>query len=600
MSSPTPPPPPAGGSGSGDSSANATDPLAQFQGDLDRLADLTDDEISTLEQNITDAFDAADSSGDDTAAGQLADALDTVRTEISQRSSTPSAAPVAASAPPPPDNPSGPTETPELPKPGSPAPGQTSPNAPAPSEPTPEGDTPPGTDPTPSTQENAVTASTVQVNEPEVPEGREPVVASSFNSAIVAGAGLQGMDSGQVFKDRRDLAMKMARRIDQLQGIGGDGEKVIVASVRNDIPEDRFLKFGDPIGNREKIDAATNVDALTASGGCCAPLETRYDLFGIGDTVRPVKASLAGFGADRGGIRFFEGPTLDAIGAAVGFWTCADDAAVDAADPLTWKVCARVECPPEQDALVQAVTMCLTFGVMQSRVFPELVTANNNLSLVAQARLAESALLSQIKAQSKPVNGGTVLTGLSFLRTLLITLDRAAAYYRDRHRLDLSTPLRATFPVWVLSAIDADIVMQPPSTADMAENFGMSKDEVQVFFDDRNINVTWTLDTPNPAANGGGQYANIATAAAPGTALPGFPATFEWSLQVEGSFLFLDGGQLDLGIVRDSTLVRTNDYQTFSETFESAVRVGGEALWVTTPVTVTGRYAGPINSGTVA
>lgn len=594
MTAPTPT-----GDGGGGSSG---DPLAQFQTQLDQLADLSDDDLRQLESDITDAFDAADSGGDDTAAGQLADALDQVRSEISKRSEAPPAEPVAASATEP-AQPSGPTQPTDLPSAESPAPGQSSPDGPtepaSPQTQTTEGQ-PSEEHPPTDTQENTpVTAATTEVREPEVPADRAPVVASSgFTRTILAGASLQGIESGAEFKGGLpQVADRMTKRIQQLQGLGGDGEKALVASIRNDIPEDRMLSFGDPIGNRAKIDAALDPDALranatamTAAGGCCAPLETRYDLFGIGDTDRPVKASLAGFGADRGGIRFFEGPTLDAIGGAVGFWTCADDAAVDAADPDTWKVCARVDCPDESESLVQAVTLCLTFGVLQSRVFPEMVTANNNLAMVAQARLSESALLAQIKAQSKAVAGGTVVAGLSFLRTLLITVDRAASYYRDRHRLARNTPLRAQFPIWMLAAIDADMVLQPPSTAQMADNFGMSQDEVLSFFRDRNINVTWTLDTPNPGTNGGGQYANLA---ANGT-IPGFPATMEWSLSIEGSFLFLDGGSLDLGIVRDSTLVRTNDYQTFTETFESAVRVGGEALWVTTPVEITGRYAGPL------
>jgi hypothetical protein len=50
----------------------------------------------------------------------------------------------------------------------------------------------------------------------------------------------------------------MARRIEQLNKVGGDGEQVLVASIRSDIPEDRFLKYGDPIGNAEKIQALTN------------------------------------------------------------------------------------------------------------------------------------------------------------------------------------------------------------------------------------------------------------------------------------------------------------------------------------------------------
>ena len=571
------------------------DPLADFQADLDRLADLSDEELQSLEQRITEAFDAADQAGDDAALGQLADALDSVRNEIGQRSSAPAAdpvapagdAPVMASAEtaetPAPEQPAQPEQPAEQPAEQAPA------GEPADNPQTTEGDKP-AEEPAPSTEETApVTASTVQVTEPEVPAGHAPVVASAaaLATTIVAGANISGFTPGQEFASLDQMSLAMSRRIEQLNKVGGDGEQVLVASIRSEIPDSRMLSYGDPIGNAEKIAEATSLDTITAAGGCCAPLTTRYDLFGIGDTDRPVKASLAGFGADRGGIRFFEGPTLDAIGAAVGFWTCADDAAVNAADPTTWKVCARVNCPPEAESLVQAVTLCLTFGVMQSRVFPEMVTANNKLALVAQARLSESALLAQIKAQSKKVAGGTVEAGMSFLRTLLDTVDRAGAYYRSRHRIAPTTPLRATFPVWMLAAIDADLVRQPPSTAQMADNFGMSVSEVEGFFRDRNINVTWSLDSHDPDVNGGGFYGNVAD----GGTLPAFPNSIEWSLSIEGSFLFLDGGQLDLGIVRDSTLVRTNDYQTFTETFESVARVGGEALWITTPVATTGRYA---------
>ena len=543
------------------------DPLAQFQQQLSDLADLSDDDLQALEQQLVDAFDQADQAGDDQSSGSIADALDQVRGEIANRSNAPSPDPVS-----------------------DPSAGAPAPPVAASAEVTPETPAAPASEDSPADQETpAVTASTVQVTEPEVPEDRQPVLAASTNT-IVAGANIQGMTPGQEFSDLSQVSQAMARRIEQLNKVGGDGEQVLVASIRSDIPEDRFLKYGDPLGNAAKIAELTSVDAITAAGGCCAPLTTRYDLFQIGDTDRPVKASLAGFGADRGGIRYFEGPTLDAVGAAIGFWTCADDAAVSSTDSATWKVCARVACPPEQDALVQAVTMCLTFGVIQSRVFPELVTANNNLALVAQARLAESALLSQIKAGSNKVTGGVIPAGMSFLRGLLDTVDRAVGYYRDRHRLLPNTPLRAIFPVWMLGAINSDIEFQQPSTASMADNFGMSQDEVESFFADRHINVTWTLDSPTPGTNGGGFYAALATDGS--GAIPAYPSTLEWSLQIEGSWLFLDGGQLDLGIIRDSQLVRSNDYQTFTESFESATRVGGESLWITSTLAPTGRAAG--------
>lgn len=47
------------------------------------------------------------------------------------------------------------------------------------------------------------------------------------------------------------------------------------------------------------------------------------------------------------------------------------------------------------------------------------------------------------------------------------------------------------------------------------------------------------------------------------------------------TFLFLDGGELDFGIVRDSTLNARNDFRLMVETFEALGYVGGESLELT-------------------
>src|SRR4029077_15082462 len=120
---------------------------------------------------------------------------------------------------------------------------------------------------------------------------------------------------------------------------------------------------------------------------------------------------------------------------------------------------------------------------------------------------------------------------------------------------------------------------------DWGTQYGVSEDEMRTFFATRNINVTFTQDSSVPATQGGGFFPTIS-----GAALPAFPATVQWALFPEGAWLFLDGGQLDLGIVRDSTLVRTNDYMEFSETFEAAAHIGGESLWGPPTVSVTGTY----------
>jgi hypothetical protein len=67
-----------------------------------------------------------------------------------------------------------------------------------------------------------------------------------------------------------------------------------------------------------------------------------------------------------------------------------------------------------------------------------------------------------------------------------------------------------------------------------------------------------------------------------------FPDDIVWYLFAEGTFLFLDGGTLDLGIIRDSTLVGTNDYKMFVETFEGLAKVGIESLAITSKISING------------
>ena len=63
-----------------------------------------------------------------------------------------------------------------------------------------------------------------------------------------------------------------------------------------------------------------------------------------------------------------------------------------------------------------------------------------------------------------------------------------------------------------------------------------------------------------------------------------------WNVFVDGSVQFFDGGTLNLGVVRDSTLDGTNDYELFSETFEGLGFRGfsGGALQIVSTMLATG------------
>jgi hypothetical protein len=116
----------------------------------------------------------------------------------------------------------------------------------------------------------------------------------------------------------------------------------------------------------------------------------------------------------------------------------------------------------------------------------------------------------------------------------------------------------------------ADLALQMPGDA-MLNAYA----EIDGYVNARGVILTTSIDL------------NVFGAQSVGALLE-FPDTFAWYLFSEGSFLFLDGGTLDLGIIRDSTLVNTNDYKMFVETFEGLAFVGIESLVVTSTINVNG------------
>jgi hypothetical protein len=81
--------------------------------------------------------------------------------------------------------------------------------------------------------------------------------------------------------------------------------------------------------------------------------------------------------------------------------------------------------------------------------------------------------------------------------------------------------------------------------------------------------------------------------------LNGWPTVVQWYLFHEGAWLVLDGGTLDLGIVRDSTLNSQNRYQMFFEAFENIVFVGVESLRIRSTICVNGATSGTVAPTTI-
>ena len=399
----------------------------------------------------------------------------------------------------------------------------------------------------------------------EVPADRRPTSRTSAAPvAITAGADIPGYTAGSPLDNMNVVAEAMAKRLHGLRRVnGGDGEQHIVASVTTSFPEDRTLTQ-DAESNWAKINAVTSPEALVASGGHAAPFETKYDIFGLGTTARPVRDALPRFQADRGGIRFVTPPVLSSYGNAVGVWTNA----VDTNPGTDVKASLTVSAAAEQTVATDAVTLQLQFGNLMTRAYPELIARHNELGLIQHAREAEQNLLSKISAASTAV---TTTSLIGFGRDFLVQLGRAAAAYRSRHRLEADAPLRAIIPAWVKDAMAADLALAMPGDGTLN-----AYAEIDGYVASRGVALSASLDQ------------NVFGAQSGSAALNEFADSFTWYLFAEGSFLFLDGGTLDLGIIRDSTLVGTNDYKMFVETFEGIAFIGVEALVITSTISING------------
>jgi hypothetical protein len=327
--------------------------------------------------------------------------------------------------------------------------------------------------------------------------------------------------------------------------------------------DDRTLRSADTqFVNDAKIDAVTagamNPDAWTpeivASGGFCAPTPADYDIMQISGAQRPVRDSLPRFNADRGGIRFSPPPDLsdvlvDQSGGAVGEWSNT----TDITPGESTKTCQQVTCNTTTEVFTKAIYRCLGFGNFGARAFPEHVRAWTLNAASAWARKAEQELLDSISTSSVALTS----TGIyGYVPELLTHIIQLSAGERSRQRMAPDARLRLLLPAWVPAQMQIDYLRQGSVTTELR-----TRDKIMGTFSAANVNVAWYEDS----RSGAGQVQGVQAA---GVELRDLPEIVEWYLFHEGAFTHLDGGTLDLGIVRDSTLNETNDFRIFAENFE--------------------------------
>lgn len=355
-----------------------------------------------------------------------------------------------------------------------------------------------------------------------------------------------------------------------------------VVRVAVDYPEHLLMREGDPRGNTRKMLALTDgmtdperwdrpeLEAIVASGGWCAPLEPRYDVMTVAQAHRPFRDGLPSSGAERGGVRVIRGLGIEGIttggpstaNAAVGIW----DADTDESPGVNTKGRQSISCPTPVDVELQAIYHHRKVGNFQGRAWPELIEAETRRTMAAHARVAETELLDCVCDNSLTITEAAVL-GSS--RDLLVAFRQAKAQMVNRQRMSGAliedVRVRLWLPHWAPAMMAADINRQQASGE--LDALSVTESQIVAWIRAQGINVGFYADS---MTGGSGIWGDIAD----NTTLRNWPTTVQWMMYPEGSFLFLDGGTLDLGVYRDGTLIGTNDYAIFAETFEACAFVG--------------------------
>jgi hypothetical protein len=198
--------------------------------------------------------------------------------------------------------------------------------------------------------------------------------------------------------------------------------------------------------------------------------------------------------------------------------------------------------------------------------------------MAALSSTSEMFMLERIKALSVNVTSGAETLGA--LIYLVDAITKSMFGIRGRLRMPAGARFRALLPVVVLDILILDAIQN---------RFDRYKTraDVDAYLRSTGIDPVYYLD--GNFAAGADQVPDASQAAG---ALDAFPDTIQWALYPEGAFLGIDMGVLELGIVRDSTLNATNDFQVFGERFRNLVRIAPAqaCYWETTDICANGNF----------
>jgi hypothetical protein len=430
--------------------------------------------------------------------------------------------------------------------------------------------------------------------QPPVPKQRLAVTAGVDIPGVARGSDLVTLDDLVNAIQRTAKTMPITR--------DGTGQERLVASIRNEFEhtvDDRTspAQVEELLGYLRRPE---KMESLLAGGGWCAPSEIRYEFFNVSDASGLV--DLPTVGITRGGLRFPVSPSIaDAFkndaGATIGLapfgaafsnasdpwlWTETDDVASVTGAPL--KPTLRVACPTFSEARLECHGVTMTAGNLTDDSYPEATAHTLRLLLNAWQHAQNARILSQMVALSSAAITGVGAANKPVFQTVMNGLSLATTDYKAKYGMNDDTICEVVAPFWLQELIQADLAWR--GGAANAELLSVTDAQINAFAADRAFRVQWVNDWQ---VRGTSQFGNATTP------LTAWPTTADVLVFAAGTFIKGNGMTLDLGVVRDSTLNKTNDFTAaWSEECHLIARVGNESRRYTLTFAVDGGTGGSV------
>lgn len=372
--------------------------------------------------------------------------------------------------------------------------------------------------------------------------------------------------------DPRTLADALHNKARMLSDSRGAQTVYPVATIERPFGDGYDLEGLDQAAAWDAIAEGSKPNALTASGGWCAPSTIVYDLFETEcETGSDSLYSLPTFRVTRGGIRWPVYIPHDNAFDPGFVWTEANDIAATSGSPT--KPCVKIPCPTFAECRLDATGLCVTAGNLMDRAYPEQVRWFLNRAIRAYERNSSIRQLNLVLADTVPIAQPASFGAMS---ALLDSLLLQAVTFRSANGMCCGQQLDVVLPCWAQDILRSDIAHQDgtfsfgslPTNADIAN--WLSSVGITVSF----INY-WQLIPSNTA----------------------WPASLQYLIGYPGSYIRFDQGRLDLGVIRDSVLNATNDYTAvWFEEFYCVGRRGPQSRLVTVPICASGDVGGRVTA----